>query len=64
MPIKYIIMIVCMSLGAWILLGEKSSVKDKITMIIAVIFLYFVYRYMTGSSIDEILAPLGKVFGK
>ena len=49
-----------LTLGAWFLLGERKSFMEKLFIVFVVIFIYVVYRLMSGATMNEILAPLLK----
>ncbi|MDP2654137.1 MAG: hypothetical protein Q8Q08_08915 [Candidatus Omnitrophota bacterium] len=58
MPRELIFVLIMMLLGAWFLIDEKRSVVEKIFIVAAVLAIYISYRLMTGSSFDDIIAPL------
>lgn len=56
-PQGLLVIIIILILGSWFLLGEKKSFLEKLSMLIAALFVYVAYRIMTGSTMDEIIAP-------
>ncbi len=54
-----LLIIMGLSLGAWFLLDESTSVFEKLMSIVLVIFIYVFAMICTGaSSVDQILAPI------
>jgi ABC-type nitrate/sulfonate/bicarbonate transport system permease component len=63
MPGGVIILLLCLGLGAWFLLGEKSSLWDKLMIIFLIVFVYVFVMICTGvGSIEEIFKPVLKLF--
>lgn len=52
-----VILSVILLVGAWFLLGDKSSFGEKLTILLALLFVYAVYRLMNGATIPELLSP-------
>ena len=58
MPKNLIIIGVLLLLGSWFVLGEKKSFWEKLAVVLAVVFVYVAYQLMSGSTFEEIIAPL------
>ncbi|MCD4726996.1 MAG: hypothetical protein K8R46_05010, partial [Pirellulales bacterium] len=56
MPSELVIIGIVILLGAWLLLGERKSFLEKISMVFALLFIYVAYRLLNGASLDEILS--------
>ncbi len=58
MPKQLIIIGCLLAMGAWFLLGEKRSFFEKLLLLSAMIFVYVVYRILSGATPHEIIAPI------
>lgn len=64
MPPGLIVILFVLSLGAWFLLGEKRTVKEKIQLIFVLVFLYIFSMVALGARTPkEIFSPVLKIFG-
>jgi hypothetical protein len=54
---KMILMLTILILGAWFLMGGKRSAGEKLGLLLFLVIVYFAFRFVTGATIDEILAP-------
>jgi len=56
MPSELIIIGIVLLFGTWLLLGERKSILEKISMVFALLFIYVAYRLLSGASLNEILS--------
>lgn len=63
MPPGLIVILFVISLGAWFLLGEQRSIKEKFQLIFVLVFLYiFCMAALGARTPQEIFAPFLKLF--
>ncbi len=55
MPEGFWIIIIALAVFAWFLLGEKTTFKEKITLIAVCIFIYVFYKFLNGKNLQEIM---------
>ncbi len=58
MPKKLVFLLIGLVLGTWFLMGGRKSVGEKVGLLIGLVIVYVTFRLLTGSTLDEIIAPL------
>jgi len=53
---KFVVGMAVLLLGSWFIVGKKS-VGEKITLIVIVVSIYVGYKFLTGSTMEDIIAP-------